>query len=195
MEINKNSILRKIIYFVLFSIMIFAFIYLGEKFADNSKDEIITINTYYDDLDSENIEVISGSKFINLIKNGKSIVVVGAHSSEWSKKYISLVADIQVSMNIPKIYYYDIVNDKQLKNSNYYKIRELLSGSLITTDGSNNNLLAPCLYIFVDGEVKYYNIDTVAMKNGVTVDDYWKNDVIELFKGEIIENIDKYYLN
>lgn len=192
---KTKSIIRKIIYGILFIAMVFAFIYLSEKYASNSDPKILTINDYYGDLDTDRFEVIRGKMFISLIKKGKNIIFVGSSTSEYSKKYIEILDEILEENKIEKIYYYDINNDKSQKNSNYYDIRELLNGSLSTTDGSNNNLLAPSLYIIEDNDVKYYNIDTVVMKNTDTVESYWTEEQIQSFKEEITESIQKYYLN
>ena len=149
---KTKSIIRKVIYGILFLLMILAFIYLGDKYADNSKTKTLTINDYYSELKSDRFEVVYGSKMISLLKEGKNIIFVGSKNSEYSKKYIEELNIILDQLKIEKVYYYDIVYDKSQKNSNYYEIRELLKGSLTTTDGSKNNLLAPSLYIIDNGE-------------------------------------------
>lgn len=195
MNTKTKSIIRKIIYGFLFLIMIIAFIFLSEKYADNSKEKIMTISDYYSQITNDKYEVIRGTKLISLLDTGKHIIFIGSSTSQYANKYIEELETVLKQTNIDKIYYYDINNDKSQKNSNYYKIRELLSGSLITTDGSHNNLLAPSLYIVEDGEVKYYNIETVAMKNTDTIEKYWTPEKETEFIGEITEAINKYYLN
>ncbi len=91
--------------------------------------------------------------------------------------------------------YYDIKSDKTQKNSNYYEVLEVFKNNLVTTDTASNNLLAPSFYIIVDGEIKYYNIDTVATKNKTNIKDYWNQNKEEEFKKEIKTNIKRYYLN
>lgn len=195
MSLKTKSILRKAIYAILFMLCIGAFIYLGEKYTDDERDKIITINDYYSELDNERYEVINGNKMKKLLQEGKNIIFIGSKNSEYSQKYIKELDFVLKSKNIDKIYYYDIVNDKSQKNSNYYEIRELLNGYLTTTDGSTNNLLAPSFYIVDEGEVKYYNIETVAMKNTDTIDSYWNEETESRFFAEISVALDNYYLN
>mgnify|MGYP003299276226 CR=1 FL=1 len=92
-------------------------------------------------------------------------------------------------------YHYDINNDKAQLNSNYYAIVNLLKGSLVTTDGTDSNLLAPSFYIIKDGKVLYYNTDTVAMKNTEKPSKYWTEEEKQEFNTEITNAINKYYLN
>ncbi len=195
MTTKTKSIIRKIIYAILFAAMIGCFIYLGEKYADNSEEKIETIRDYYDNEELKNFEVIYGSKMISLLKEGNHLIFIGNKKSEFSIKYIEELNNAIKELEVDKIYYYDIINDKAQKNSNYYKIVELLNGSLITTDSSNNNLLAPSFYIVDNGEVKYYNIETSAMKNNATTKEYWTIDKEINFKLEIQNAINKYYLN
>lgn len=195
MSPKTKNIIRKIIYAILFTLLLFAFIYLGEKYADNSKEKEITINDYYSDLNKEKYEVISGSKMIKLLQEGKNLIFIGNKNSEYSQKYIKELNFVIESKGIDKIYYYDIINDKSQQNSNYYEIRELLNGYLTTTDSGENNLLAPSFYIIEEGEVKYYNIETVAMKNTDTIDSYWNEETESRFFAEISLALDNYYLN
>lgn len=195
MKTENKKVVTKIIYAFLFIVMIVAFIYLSEKYASNSVPKVSVIQDFYSEIKSDKFEVIRGKKFISLIKNGKSIVFIGNSNSEYSQKYIHELETIIKKIDIDKIYYYDINNDKSQQNSNYYTIRELLNGYLTTTDSSQNNLFAPSLYIIDEGEVKYYNTETVATKNTETIDDYWTKEKEEEFSKEISEAIKKYYLN
>ncbi len=192
---KTKGIIRKIIYAIIFAAMIFSFIYLGNKYAGNSEIKILDINDFYKDIEKENFKVIKGGKFISLFKKGKHIILIGNSKSEYSKKYISEINFIIKELNLKDVYYYDIINDKAQANSNYYQILELLDGYLITTDTSEKNLLSPSLYIIDNGKVKYYNVETSAMKNTDTVEDYWTLQKEFDFKQEVIAAINKYYLN
>ena len=192
---KTKDIIRKGIYVIIFIAMLAAFVYLGNKYADNSEVKVPTINDYYKDIKKENFEVISGTKFIKLFDKGKHIVVIGSSKSEYSQKYIEEINKIVEELKPNKVYYYDIINDKAQGNSNYYRLVEKLDGYLITTDTSVNNLLSPSFYIIENGKVKYYNIETSAMKNTDTVKDYWNEEKEIKFKEEITNAINKYYLN
>lgn len=197
MSDKTKSIIRKIIYAILFLAMIGAFIYLGEKYASNSEPKVWVISDFYNDLDvsNETYEVIRGKKMISLLKDGKSLIFIGSKSSPYSAKYMEELNKVIIDNRISKVYYYDLDNDKGQRNSNYYNIRDLLNGYLTATDDNNSNLLAPSFYIIDGGKVKYYNTDTAAMKNTETVETYWTEQREIAFRQEITEAINKYYLN
>lgn len=188
------SIIRKIIYLLMFALVIFGFVYLSNKY-ENKDTEVKYITDYYKDLKSEKYEVINGTQMINYVKRGKNIIIIGSETSEWSKKLMTIVDPIFDTFGIDKVYYYDINNDKAQKNSNYYKIKELLKGSLTTTDGSSSNLLAPSIYIVDNGKILYYNTDTVAMKNTIEIDEYWNEENLIKFQIEFEQALVNYYLN
>ncbi len=192
---KTKGIARKAIYAIVFIAMIASFIYLGNKYAGNSEIKVLDITDFYKDINKENFEVIKGGKFISLFKKGKHIIVIGNSKSEYSQKYMQEINSIVEELALEDVYYYDIINDKAQANSNYYELIELLDGYLITTDISENNLLAPSLYIIDKGKVKYYNIETSAMKNTDKVSDYWTEEKEIEFKTEISNAINKYYLN
>lgn len=195
MSPKTKNIVIKGIYVLLIILMLCAFVYLSEKYKDNNKEELMTINDYYSEIDNASFEVVNGTKLINIIRNDKSIIFIGSKTSTWSTYYIKRLNKIINDMSIDKIYYYDINNDKVLLNSNYYEILQLLDGYLLSTDNSTNNLFAPSLYIIENGNVLYYNVETSVMKNTLNPGDYWTDENIKSFTKEIEDAINKYYLN
>ncbi|MGN0966809.1 MAG: hypothetical protein ACI4OP_04365 [Candidatus Coprovivens sp.] len=193
---RRKGLLRKAIYLVLFIALGVCFVLISEKYKDNSKPDIIEISDYYEGLNDKQYTVIGGGKFINLLENdGKHLVVIGNHKSEWSKYYVEELDKVIEVSDIKNVYHYDINNDKAQLNSNYYAIVNLLKGSLVTTDGTDSNLLAPSFYIIKDGKVLYYNTDTVAMKNTEKPSKYWTEEKKQEFNAGITNAINKYYLN
>lgn len=197
MSKKTKSIIRKIIYLILFSLMILAFIYLSDKYAARSERKVMTFNDYYQNIETKRYDVIKSNTLIKYLKGDdeKHLILIGSHTSKWSKEYAKILTEVFDELNIKNVKYYNLNSDKSQKNANYYEIKELLNGSLSTTDGSENNVLAPSLYIINDGKVKYYNIDTVVMKNTTAPKDYWTEEKISKFKIEITNAINKYYLN
>ena len=191
---RKKSVVRKIIYFILYGIIIFSFIYISNKYEKLSKEEEIVITDYYKNLSTDYFKIINSNKIISYINKGNHLIFIGNSNSQWSQEYAKLLSNIANKLEV-EIGYYDLENDKSQKNSNYYDLREKLAGNLITTDGSKNNILAPSFYIISNNKIVFYNIDTVAMRNTDKPSEYWTKAKKEEFKQEITYNIEKYYLN
>lgn len=191
---GKPAIIRKLIYLVLFALIIYAFIFISNKYEKLSQEEEIVIGDYYKGLDTDTFEIVNSNKLISYLNKGDHLIFIGNSSSIWSQEYAKILFNIAKKLDV-EISYYDLENDKTQKNSHYYNVRERLAGSLTTTDGSKNNLLAPSFYIAKDSKIVFYNIDTVAMKNIDDPKEYWTKARKEEFKQEITYNIEKYYLN
>lgn len=186
--------LRNFIYAVIFIAMIGCFIYLGDKYTTKEAPKI-TITDYYKNVKNNKFKIVKGRELISLLKKGKHLIVIGNKNSDYSKKYMEEINAIVTELEIDKIYYYDLINDKVQGNSNYYEIVELLDGYLVTTDTSRKNLFAPSFYIVDNGKVKYYNVEAIAMKNTDTVQTYWDQEKEFSFNYEVTDAINKYYLN
>lgn len=186
--------LRNFIYAVIFIAMIGCFIYLGDKYTTKEAPKI-TITDYYKNVKNNKFKIVKGRELISLLKKGKHLIVIGNKDSDYSEKYMEEINAIVTELEIDKIYYYDLINDKVQGNSNYYEIVELLDGYLVTTDTSRKNLFAPSFYIVDNGKVKYYNVEAIAMKNTDTVQTYWNQEKEFSFNYEVTDAINKYYLN
>ena len=190
-----NKIVRRILYIVLFAALIAGFVYLGEKYKGNSEVKVYTIEDYYPGIDSKIFEVINGAKLINVLRDkGNHLILIGSSKSVYSQQYIKEIKSIVEEIGIDKVIYYDSYSDKSQKNSNYYEIRNLLEGYLTETDGSKRNLLSPSFYIIKNGEIKYYNTETSAMKNTDNPEKYWTEEKEIEFSSEISSAINKYYI-
>ena len=186
--------LRNFIYAIIFIAMIGCFIYLGDKFTTKEAPKI-TITDYYKNVKNNKFKIVKGRELISLLKKGKHLIVIGNKDSDYSEIYMEEINAIVTELEIDKIYYYDLINDKVQGNSNYYEIVELLDGYLVTTDTSRKNLFAPSFYIIDNGKVKYYNVEAIAMKNTDTVQTYWDQEKEFSFNYEVTDAINKYYLN
>ncbi len=199
---KKKCIIRKIIYFILFALIILGFLGISKKYANNHLEQVAEFKDYYPEETKTYFQVINGNETARKIKKGHHIIFIGNSDSKWSVAYAkelnrlfnNLVNDGVLSKD-DNIFYYDLANDKYQKNSKYYDIRRYLKGALVTIDDDENNLLTPVLYIVKDGQIEYYNIATVAMKNKDEVADYWTEEHELMFEEEITEAIQKYYLN
>ena len=144
---KRKGLLRKAIYLVLFAVLGLCFILISEEYKDNSKPNEYVIKDYYPELTNEKYEIIGGKEFINLFEEGKHIIVIGSKKTDWSLYYMTQIEAVLTENNVKNIYYYDINNDKAQDNKNYYDIKKLLKGSLVTTDDNHSNLFSGGCFI------------------------------------------------
>lgn len=190
-----NKMGKKIIYIILYIIVLFAFVYFGTRDYDSEKivNDQEKFSTDYPNVKTDNrFEYFNSTELINFLNNGNGILFLGDKESDWSKKYAEIIYDIAKINDIEKVYYYDVRKVKLLQNSNYYDIIKALDGYLVETDSSKNNLLTPSLYIIKDGKVVFHDTTTSAMNNEISVEDYWNSKTIENFIEKISLSIKEY---
>ena len=189
------SNVKNYIYFLIIISIIFCFIFLEKKYANNDKQKVKTFADYYTNVDSKKFELINMEKLTDYKKNKDFLLVFGDSQSEWSKNYIYYIYETIKDLNVSKVYYYDLNNAFNQKNSYYYRLKEMFKGSLISGPESDDYLCSPCFFIISKGKVKYYNYDSSFVKNGSAPEEFWNYTKVTDFKGEILYNLNKYYLN
>ena len=189
------SNIKNYIYFLIIIIIIFCFIFLEKKYTNNGKQKVKTFADYYTNVDSKKFELISMEKLMEYKKNNDILLLFGDSHSEWSKKYIYYFYEAIKELDVPKVYYYDLNNAFTQKNSYYYRLKEMFKGSLISGPESDDYLCAPCFFIISNGKVKYYNYESSFVKNGSVPEEFWNYTKVTNFKGELLYNLNKYYLN
>lgn len=182
-----KKVVRKIIYCLLFILLIGAFIYLGKKdFSDMSKqsDNVRFAQEY--SINKENPFVYSyGSQIVDVIKNKSGIIYLGFSSNEWCKYYIKYLYDVLRDSDIKKVYYYDILKDRAKNTKHYLELENLLSDYLYKLDNGNIHVLTPALIFVKDGKIVYFDDETSIERNNLTPDLYWTNDKVDAFKSKI----------
>lgn len=182
-----KKVVRKIIYCLLFILLIGAFIYLGKKdFSDVSKqsDNVRFAQEY--SINKENPFVYSyGSQIVDIIKNKSGIIYLGFSSNEWCKYYIKYLYDVLRDSDIKKVYYYDILKDRAKNTKHYLELENLLSDYLYKLDNGNIHVLTPALIFVKDGKIVYFDDETSIERNNLTPDLYWTSEKVDAFKSKI----------
>lgn len=179
--------IRIIIYFILFTVLIGAFIYLGKKdFSDTSKqDDNVRFAQEYS-INKDNPFVYSyGTEIVDILKNKSGIIYLGFSSNDWCKYYVKYLYDVLKENDVKKVYYYDILKDRA-KNTKYYvELETLLSDYLYELDNGNIHVLTPALIFVKDGNIIYFDDETSIERKNITPDYYWTNDRVDAFKEKI----------
>lgn len=180
--------LKYAVYFVLFALLIGAFIYLGEKdFKDEVKlSDAQKFSLEYESVDKNNMfKYVYGSEAVDIISNKTGIIYLGFSSNDWSKYYIKYLYPILKQNNIKTVYYYDILKDR-VKYSKYYReLESLLSDYLYELDNGTVRVSTPALILVKNGKIIYYDDETSIERNNITPDYYWNEERIINFQEKI----------
>lgn len=185
--------IRYCVYFILFGLVLWAFIYVGTH--NYQKEEVVEDNikfsSEYNLVPEDNkFQYINVFEVIDKLHNGNSIIFMGDPTSEWCNKYAYYLYDALKDKDII-LYYFNAGELKRLQNKNYYNLIDELKGNLTTTDDSDNNLFTPSLYIIKDGKIVYFNNTTSTTKNNELIESFWTDNEIAKFQYEILTKINE----
>ena len=183
----KNK-LQMVIYFILFAILIMAFIYIGMYDFNPELPDNERFAEEFNLVGEDNVyEYINATTALMVASGTKGIVLFGTINSEWVNYYASIVNDVAKEVGIDKIYYYDFFANREDNNGTYEAIVERLSGYVTYNDYSVADIYAPSLLVVCNDEVLLFDTETSFRSGNIAPSEYWNSLNIENKKSELRE--------
>ena len=179
--------IRFAIYFILFVVLIGAFVYLGKKDfkTDKNMSDAKKFSIEYNINENNPFEYVYSNTVLDVLKNKTGIIYMGFSSNDWSKYYVKYLSEVLIDNNIKKVYYYDLLKDRTKYTKNYQEIEEILTDYLYELDNGKIHISTPALVFVKDGKVVYYDDETAIERNNMNPQDYWTDEKILDFKFKI----------
>lgn len=183
---------RLLIYLVLFSLVIYAFIYLGKKdFGSASKlSDSDRFKEDYNMVGDNNFKYVFGSNALDVMKNKTGIIFFSTPNNEYSNYFAKYLNEVLYEYDIKNCYYYNILKDRANYTKYYREIEGLLSNYLYRNDNGVPRLNTPSVVFIYNGNIMHYIDDTSVIRNNVTPNLYWNEENINIFKDKL-----RYYLS
>ena len=189
----KNK-LQMVIYFILFAILIVAFIYIGMYDFNPELPDNERFAAEFNLVSEDNVyEYINASRALMVASGAKGIVLFGSSNSKWVNYYASIVNDVAKEVGVDKIYYYNFIKNREDNNGTYEAIVERLSNYVTYNDYGIADIYAPSLLVVSGDEVLLFDTETSFRRSNIVPSEYWNTLNIENKKSELRE-IFKVYL-
>lgn len=184
---------QMVIYFILFVILIGAFIYLGTLDYDESLPDNEQFAEDFSLVSEDNVFKYVNATDALMVANGtKGIVLFGTHN-EWVNYYANIVNKVAKEVGIDTIYYYDFVSNRQDNNGTYETIVERLSDYVTYNDYGTPEIYAPSLLVVSGDEVLLFDTETAFVRGDIAPSEYW-NSFNESAKMQELRNVFTEYL-
>ena len=188
----KNK-LQMVIYFIIFAILIVAFIYIGMYDFNIELPDNERFASEFNLVGEDNVfEYINATNALMVANGTKGIVLFGTINSEWVNYYASIVNDVAKEVGIDKIYYYDFVKNREDNNGTYEAIVERLSNYVTYNDYGVAEIYAPSLLVVCNDEVLLFDTETSFREGNVAPSEYWNSFNINSKKAELKEIFQEY---
>ena len=184
---------QMVIYFILFVILIGAFIYLGTLDYDESLPDNEQFAEDFSLVSEDNVFKYVNATDALMVANGTKGIVLFGTQNEWVNYYANIVNKVAKEVGIDTIYYYDFVSNRQDNNGTYEAIVESLSDYVTYNDYGTPEIYAPSLLVVSGDEVLLFDTETSFVRGDIAPSEYW-NSFNESAKIQELRNVFTEYL-
>lgn len=184
---------QMVIYFILFVILIGAFIYLGTLDYDESLPDNEQFAEDFSLVSEDNVFKYVNATDALMVANGTKGIVLFGTQNEWVNYYANIVNKVAKEVGIDTIYYYDFVSNRQDNNGTYETIVEKLSDYVTYNDYGVAEIYAPSLLVVSGDEVLLFDTETAFVRGDIAPSEYW-NSFNESAKMQELRNVFTKYL-
>ncbi|MDD6277784.1 MAG: hypothetical protein PUA55_04370 [Mycoplasma sp.] len=168
---------QMIIYIILFIIFIALFIYFGtlenttKKTSDSDK-----FKNEYKEVNEDNVFVyLNAAETLDYIKKDNILILFGMKNNSFVGNYANILNEVAKNVGIEKIYYYDLTEDRKIKNGTYQSIVNYLKDYAVSLDDGSKNIYAPSLLVKNDGIITYFDDEDAIVHGETNANDYFDN--------------------
>lgn len=141
----------------------------------------------YSEVSDNNVFVYrSIDEIINILKNGTGVVYLGFPECKWCQSYVDILDEVANEIEIDKIYYCDILEDRENNSDSYQELVAVLEDELQYDEEGNKRIYVPHVSFVIEGEIIGSDYET--SKDTLGLDDpneYWSDDRIASLKDKL----------
>ena len=190
-----KKIIRFVIYGILFSAVIFGFIYIGTyDFKDRNKNENEKVALKFPSIKNDNKFVeVNIDQAINIVKND-GLILFANPKNKWADKYAYILNEAVRDTRIKNIAIIDVTVDRQQNSLKYQRLIKALGDYVIYDDLDNAHLYMPTFVIIKNKKIIYFDNETAMNYGYVDFDKYWTLELEETKKNILLDHIDEYLM-
>lgn len=125
----------------------------------------------------------SEDEIIKILEHGTGIVYLGFPECPWCQAYVPILNEVADIEGLDKVYYYNILKDRQDNTEFYQKLVSILSDNLRYDEEGNKRIYVPSVISVVEGKITGFDdessYDTLGFNDPK---DYWTEERIKNLK-------------
>lgn len=125
----------------------------------------------------------SEDEIIKILEHGTGIVYLGFPECPWCQAYVPILNEVADIEGLDKVYYYNILKDRQDNTEVYQKLVSILSDNLRYDEEGNKRIYVPAVISVVEGKITGFDdessYDTLGFNDSK---DYWTEERIKNLK-------------
>ena len=125
----------------------------------------------------------SEDEIIKILEHGTGIVYLGFPECPWCQAYVPILNEVADIEGLDKVYYYNILKDRQDNTEFYQKLVSILSDNLRYDEEGNKRIYVPAVISVGEGKITGFDdessYDTLGFNDPK---DYWTEERIKNLK-------------
>jgi predicted bacteriocin transport accessory protein len=127
----------------------------------------------------------------DILEKGRGIVYIGFKECPWCQRYAVFLHDVAREMELDKIYYCDIRDDRENNSEAYRRIVRILNGYLQYDDEGHPRVYVPDVSIVSRGRIITHDFETSKETSGYDKpEEYWNDERVNALKEKLRAGID-----
>ena len=142
----------------------------------------------YTKLSDDNVFVYAtADEIIKVMENGTGVVYLGFPECPWCQAYVVYLNEVAQELGFEKIYYYNILEDRNNNTEVYQQMVALLSDKLEYDEDGNHRIYVPNVSFHVKGELIGNDFETAYDTKGFEDPaDYWTAEEVKDLKTRLM---------
>lgn len=125
----------------------------------------------------------SEDEITKILEHGTGVVYLGFPECPWCQAYVPILNEVADIEGLDKVYYYNILKDRQDNTEFYQKLVSILSDNLRYDEEGNKRIYVPAVISVVEGKITGFDdessYDTLGFNDPK---DYWTEERIKNLK-------------
>lgn len=173
---------------ILLGVVILVILIISSYFIFFKKDKSITdaekFAKEYTKLSSDNVFTYKSLKEVNkILEKGTGVVYLGFPECPWCQEYVKYVNEVAKKVDLDKVYYFNIREDRTNNTEDYQTTIKLLRDYLPTDEEGNPRVYVPLIAVIQNGKVVITDYETAEDTKGYdTPEEYWANEDLDALK-------------
>ena len=174
---------------LLIVLLVSLFFIINNKEKKETETDAIKFSKEYTQVSKDNVFVYKNSKeIISILEHGTGVVYLGFDECKWCQKYAVYLNKIAKDNGISKIYYFDILNDRENNTEDYKKIVSIIGNSLQYDEEGNKRVYVPDVSFIKEGVMIGHDYETSEDTLGFNdPKDYWTEDRVNKLNQKLSE--------
>ena len=192
---KKKIIIGISILIVIIAIALVLFFVFQNNEEESEISDALKFREEYTEVGEDNVFLYrNADEIVRILEHGTGVVYLGFPECKWCQKYVTYLNEAAEENNITRIYYLDILEDRNNNTSEYQEIVSLLDEYLEYDEEGNKRVYVPAVIVVDGGEIVGFDDETSLDTHDLDdPEEYWTEEEVNDLMNRLAEMFD--YVN